>query len=136
MEISNILPKVQEIAFLSAKAAEEGNKENWLALFDDNAIIEDPVGESPLDPSGEGHKGKKAIENFWDNIIGPGNLNFVIRESYPCGFECANVATITNTFENGTKLDTDLVIIYRINEKHKLVSLRAFWNYEETVSDK
>jgi len=62
MEISNILPKVQEIAFLSAKAAEEGNKENWLALFDDNAIIEDPVGESPLDPSGEGHKGKKAIE--------------------------------------------------------------------------
>ena len=136
MEMSNILPKVQEIAFLSAKAAEEGNKENWLALFDDNAIIEDPVGESPLDPSGEGHKGKKAIENFWDNIIGPGNLNFVIREFYPCGFECANVATITNTFENGTKLDTDLVIIYRINEKHKLVSLRAFWNYEETVSDK
>ena len=88
------------------------------------------MGKSPLDPSGEGHRGIKAIETFWDSTIGPGNIKFTVRESYPCGNECANVATVINRFEDGGKLDTDLVIVYKINNKNKLISIKAYWEYQ------
>ena len=125
--------KAQEISFLSAKAAQNGEKTKWLALFSKKAIIEDPVGKSPLDPIGKGHIGIQAIERFWDKMIGPFKLDFIVRESYPCGNECANVASITNIFEDGKTLTTDLVIIYKINRQNKLVSLRAYWNFDKTL---
>ena len=128
--ITNSMSKVQQISFRSAQAAENGLKDEWLSLFDEDAIIQDPVGKSPLDPSGEGHRGIKAIETFWDSTIGPGNIKFTVRESYPCGNECANVATVINRFEDGGKLDTDLVIVYKINNKNKLISIKAYWEYQ------
>ena len=128
--ITNSMSKVQQISFRSAQAAENGLKDEWLSLFDEDAIIQDPVGKSPLDPSGEGHRGIKAIETFWDSTIGPGNIKFTVRESYPCGDECANVATVINRFEDGGKLDTDLVIVYKINNKNKLISIKAYCYYQ------
>ncbi len=129
--INNSMPKVQQISFRSAQAAEKGLKDEWLSLFDVDAIIQDPVGKSPLDPSGDGHRGIQAIEAFWDSTIGPGDIEFTVRESYPCENECANVATVTNTLEDGRKLDTDLVIVYKINNKNKLISIKAYWEYQE-----
>ena len=129
--INDKMPIVQQISFLSAQAAEKGLKKEWLSLFDKNAFIQDPVGKSPLDPLGKGHKGIKAIETFWDNVIGPGNIKFIVRESYPCETECANVATITNSLYDGRKLDTDLVILYQINKKNKILSIKAYWKYED-----
>jgi len=132
--MSKRLDEIQKITFSSALAAQEGNKEEWLFLFDENAKLEDPIGKSPLNPTGEGHFGIKSIEKFWDDIIGPANLNFKIRESYPCGQECANVATITNTLEGRKKVETNLVIIYKVNNKNKITSLRAYWDFNETIS--
>jgi hypothetical protein len=46
---------------LSIKFAMERNKEAWLALYTDDAVVCDPVGVSLMAPSGEGHHGKEAI---------------------------------------------------------------------------
>jgi hypothetical protein len=43
----------------------------WLALFAADAVVQDPVGQSPLDPVGEGHRGHDAIGRFWDTVIAP-----------------------------------------------------------------
>ena len=48
----------------SINCAQNGEKENWLALFADDAILHDPVGPSPHDPSGEGFRGKERLEAF------------------------------------------------------------------------
>jgi len=133
--MSRRLDKIQEITFNSARAAEEGNKKEWLFLFDENAILEDPIGKSPLNPLGKGHSGIKSIEKFWDDIIGPASISFRIRESYPCGEECANVATITNTLKDGLKVETNLVIIYKVNKKNKITSLRSYWDFNKTLSN-
>lgn len=113
----------------SVKNVMAGNKQGWLDLFADDATVQDPVGVSPLDPTGEGHTGKAAIEQFWDTIIGPGSIRFEVRESYPAGDECANVATLTNTMPGGVDITTDLVIVYRVNDAGKIVSLKAYWEY-------
>lgn len=113
----------------SVKHVTAGNKQGWLDLFADDAVVQDPVGVSPLDPTGRGHAGRAAIEQFWDTIIGPGNIRFDVRESYPAGDECANVATLTNTMPGGVDITTNLVIVYRVNEAGKIVSLKAYWEY-------
>ena len=63
------------------------------------------------------HRGKEAIGRFWDTVIEPGQLETHIRESYPAGDECANVATFIAHFPGGLKIPTDLVTVYRVDER-------------------
>ena len=122
--------KAQELGFLSRDYAVAKDKQNWLDLFAEDAIVQDPIGKSPLDPVGEGHKGKEAIENFYDTVIANGNIEFNILESIPCADECANFAQIINIVGD-VKIETKMIVIYRVNSDDKIVSLRAFWDYEK-----
>ena len=121
--------KAQELGFLSRDYAVAKDKKNWLSLFADDAIVQDPIGVSPLDPEGEGHKGIEAIENFYDTVIANGNIEFNILESIPCANECANYAQIVNVVGD-VKIETKMIVIYCINSSNKIQSLRAFWDYQ------
>ena len=122
--------KAQELGFLSRDFAVAKDKQNWLDLFAEEAIVQDPIGKSPLDPIGDGHKGKEAIEKFYDTVIANGNIEFNILESIPCADECANFAQIVNVVGD-VKIETQMIVIYRVNSNHKIVSLRAFWDYQK-----
>jgi ketosteroid isomerase-like protein len=110
------------------------NRAGWLALFADDAVIEDPVGVSPLDPSGRGHRGKEAIARFWDTVIAPGNVEMRVRESYASGDECANVVSLVNRMPGGIEIGTDCVIVYRVDAAGRIVSLRAYWEFEKVAA--
>ena len=118
----------------SIAAVKAKRKEDWLALFAADGVIQDPVGKSPIDPSGEGHRGTAAIAAFWDNQIAPNTIQFEVRESYAAGAECANVGTISIGMPNGMKARCDGVFVYRVNDAGKLVSLRAFWEFDQMVA--
>ena len=122
--------KAQELGFLSRDYAVAKDKQKWLDLFAEDAIVQDPIGKSPLDPIGDGHKGKEAIEKFYDTVIANGNIEFNILESIPCADECANFAQIINIVGD-VKIETKMIVIYRVNSDDKIVSLRAFWDYEK-----
>ena len=122
--------KAQELSFLSRDYAVAKDKENWLALFAKDALVQDPIGKSPLDPEGNGHKGIAAIEKFYDTVIANGNIEFTILESIPCADECANYAQIVNLVGD-IKIETKMIVIYRINSNNKIESLRAFWDYQK-----
>ena len=122
--------KSQELSFLSRDYAVAKDKENWLALFDKDALVQDPIGKSPLNPEGNGHQGIAAIEKFYDTVIANGNIEFIIVESIPCANECANYAQIVNLVGD-IKIETKMIVIYRINSNDKIESLRAFWDYQK-----
>jgi ketosteroid isomerase-like protein len=118
------------VSIRSMRAVEAGDREAWLALFADDAIIEDPIGSSPLNPSGEPRRGLAAIAAFYDTVIAGGDVRFEIRESYAAGNEVANVGTITVTFPDGNRSIVDGVYTYRIDDAGRLLALRAFWEFE------
>jgi steroid delta-isomerase len=126
----NYQTKAQELSFLSRDYAVAKDKENWLALFTKDALVQDPIGKSPLDPEGNGHKGIAAIEKFYDTVIANGDIEFTIIESIPCADECANYAQIINLVGD-IKIETKMIVIYRINSNNKIESLRAFWDYQK-----
>ncbi|MFI5394100.1 MAG: nuclear transport factor 2 family protein [Candidatus Binatia bacterium] len=118
----------------SMKAVQAKTKNAWLDLFTNDAIIEDPVGVSPLDSTGKGQIGKAAISAFWDTHIGPNTVVFDIAHSYAAGNEVANVGKITTTLPNGMKAVAEGVFVYRVNGTGKIVSLRAFWEFDKMLA--
>ncbi|MGH9095517.1 MAG: nuclear transport factor 2 family protein [Acidimicrobiales bacterium] len=120
----------RDVSILSMNAVESGNRAAWLALFTDDAVVQDPIGPSPLDPEGQGHRGSDAIAAFYDNVISQGQVRFDVRESYVAGDECANVGTITTTFPDGTAVAVDVVSTYATDGVGRLLALRAYWEFE------
>jgi len=114
----------------SMTAVESGDREGWLALFADDAVVQDPIGVSALDPTGLGHRGHDAIAAFYDNVIGPNDVRFDIRESWEAGAEVANVGRITTTMADGLVVHTDGVFTYRLDADGKVEALRAYWTVD------
>lgn len=121
--------KAQQASQKSFAAVMAGNKEEWLALFADNAVVQDPVGVSPLDPTGEGHQGKEAIAAFWDTVIAHGQMTLTIKASFPAGDECANLASLRNEIGD-LVIENDMIVVYTANDAGEVVSLKAYWDYD------
>jgi steroid Delta-isomerase len=116
----------------SREAAMARNKEAWLDLFADDAIVEDPIGPSHFDPEGKGHRGRDEISAFWDKAIAPNKLEFNFVDTFGCGNEEANVGTIVIT-TRGYQVRTEGVFTYRVNDEGKLVALRAYWEVDRVA---
>lgn len=123
-----------ELAFARhVQAVLSRDRAAFLANFAEDALVEDPVGPSPLDPSGRGHRGHAAIGAFWDAIIAPGAVRFAIDRAIVCGDEIANIGTIFNRMPDGREVGAEGVFVYRVNGAGKLVSLKAYWDFAKTM---
>ena len=125
----------RQASLRSIECVQSHDREGWLALWHEQGCIEDPVGVSPLDPAGQGHRGIAAITAFYDRVIAPSEVRFHIRQTFACGSECANVGTITTRMTGGIVGRTELVMVYKVDDQGKVVSLRAFWEFEQTAKD-
>jgi ketosteroid isomerase-like protein len=108
------------------------DRDGWLNLFAEDAVVHDPIGPSPFDPEGKGHHGKEAIAAFYDTVIAPSEaITFEIEASYLCGDEVADVGIIRTTLAGGThQAVVRGVYTYRSNGAGRLASLRAFWEFD------
>jgi len=121
----------RELGQASMAAVEAHDREAWLALFADDAVVEDPIGPSAFDPEGEGHRGIEAIAAFYDKVIAVNeSIRFTIHQSILCADEAANVGIIRITFTGGSAVEVDGVYIYRRSPEGRIASLRAFWEPE------
>jgi steroid Delta-isomerase len=119
----------------SREAVAARDKEAWLAVFADDAIVEDPIGPSVFDPEGLGHRGRDAIAAFWDKAIAPTTkIEFVFRDTYQCGNEEANVGHILIT-TGEYQTTAEGVFTYRVDAEGKMVALRAYWEMERAAAN-
>lgn len=114
----------------SMQLAEAGDGRAWLDLFADDAIVQDPYGPSPMDPSGQGQVGKEAIEKFCAAFIRPDSIRFEIRQTLTSGPACVNIGTIYTKRPGGKVGWSEIVNVYEANEAGKLTLLRSYWDFE------
>lgn len=118
-----------DLARLSLAAVKAKDREAWLALFEDDAMVEDPVGPSGLDPTGGGRRGKEQIARFYDDVISTmTSFDFEIERCYLGGDEAAMAVTFTIGMGEGEPMVMDLINIYRRSPAGRLASLRSFWD--------
>lgn len=107
--------------------AMNSNRDAWLALYADDAVVRDPVGISPFDATGNGHCGKEAIARFYDTVIGPSRLTITVHKRIPSGTHaCAVHQTAVNDMGKG-KTIVDMVAIYQVNDAGKITEMSAYW---------
>ena len=126
----------KRVSLLSREYVHSHNKAGWLGLFSEDAIIEDPIGVSPIDEAGKGHRGVAAREAFWENNIANSDIKIVIHQSYAAGLECANIVTLNTILTCGGKTDSQEVngiITDQVNEAEQLVALRGYWEVDEMM---
>ena len=121
----------QELLYVS-----EGNRDAWIALFAEDGVVQDPVGISPLDPEGNGQIGHEGIGAFYDKFISKGKVSFDYPRSYAAGDECAFIGSVFTRFPGvEDEMESEGVFVYKVNEEGKIVSLRAFWEWERRTLD-
>lgn len=124
----------QQLGQMSREAVARGDKQGWLEIFAPDAIVQDPIGPSPFDPEGTGHKGREAIGRFYDEVISPSEkITFEILSSTLCADECADVGIIRTWLAGGTHVAiVHCVFTYKTNGNNQLAHLRAFWQFDKT----
>jgi steroid Delta-isomerase len=123
----------RDLARKSQAAVKAKDRAAWLSLFAPDAVVQDPIGPSPFDPDGTGHRGLEAIAAFYDTVIAPNDLiTFEIENSYLCGNEVADVGIIRTVLPGGKHVAVVRgVYTYRSNDAGQLAALRAFWEFDK-----
>jgi len=123
----------RDLARRSQAAVRVKDRAAWLGLFAPDAIVADPVGPSPFDAAGTGHRGSAAIAAFYDAVIAPNeSITFEIESSYLCGDEVADVGVIRTVLPGGRHVAVvHGVYTYRANGAGQLAALRAFWEFDK-----
>lgn len=109
----------------------------WLTVYADDAVVEDPVGPSMFDAEGKGHHGHDGISAFWEQAIAPiSAFQFTINDSFanPGSNTCANIGQIRTTFPDGSHTTTDLIMVYVVDDTGRVLSMRAYWEPERTMA--
>ena len=114
----------------SMRSAIAGDGEAWLALFAEDAVVQDPYGPSPMDPEGQGHVGKEAIAKFCEQFIKPDTIRFEVRQTLTSGHACVNIGTIFVKLPGGQAAWSEVVNVYEVNEAGLITLLRSYWDFE------
>ena len=123
----------RDLARQSQAAVRARDRDTWLSLWAADAVVQDPVGPSPFDPDGGGHRGLAAIAAFYDTVIAPNEqISFEIERSYLCGDEVADVGIIRTVLPGGRHAAVVRgVYTYRSNGNGQLTALRAYWELDK-----
>jgi len=107
-------------------------KEEWLDLLAEDVVIEDPIGPSPLDPTGRGFRGREAAHAFWEkHIAATESIAIEAHESFAAGSESAHVLTLTMRFPNGARMTVHGIFTYAVDAAGKLRALRGYWQLDQ-----
>ena len=101
------------------KRLSAGDTEGIMALYADDATVEDPVGGEPI-------VGREAVRAFYAAAAGKLSVELTgpIRVA---GVECA-VPMLAEVDLGGAKRFMDVIDVMRFDEDGKVVSMRAFWS--------
>jgi steroid Delta-isomerase len=99
-----------------------GDRDGWLALFTDDAVLEDPVGSAP-------HEGGEAIAAFWDAVHARTERGTVRMTLGPavCGLEAAWAFELDVTVKGRRSL-VGIIDHGTFAEDGRIRRIRAFWS--------
>ena len=106
-------------------AMSTNDKDAYVALFADDATVEDPIGSGV-------HAGHEAIRGFWDlvhslsesiTLVGTGPVRVSGNE---LAFPMQAVSDV-----GGTKMVVDIIDTFVVDDERRLTGMRAFWDMSE-----
>jgi hypothetical protein len=113
---------VHDVVRSSPIAVAAHDKAGWIALFDADYVIEDPVGSRPV-------RGED-ISTFWDAFIAPNDIEFVVHHDWIDGLHVVRDVTVVTTLATGLQVRTPAHLRYELVERDgalKVERMAAHW---------
>ncbi len=96
-------------------------------LYDDNAIVEDPVGTDPKN-------GHEAIQAFYQQGFQM-KIQFVLTGPIRCAGNSAAFPFLSTIDMGENKMSMEIIEVFEFNEKGKVQSMRSYWGPENCVQN-
>ena len=124
----------REASQRSYSAVAKGDLAEWLTVYAEDAVLEDPVGPSMFDEQGKSYL--DALAGIAVAIAPIETFEFLITDSFanPGSNTCANIGSIKTSFTDGSHTTTDLIMVYVVNDDGRVTSMKAFWEPERTMA--
>ncbi len=126
---SDITQKKADLLAIAARSPDlvaRHDKEGWLALFSEDAFVEDPVGAGA-------HAGPAQRSAFWDVFIAPNRVTFVPKRDFVHAPVVLRYATLSTVMPiDDVPFELNALIEYRVLGE-RIESLRAFWEPRQAV---
>jgi ketosteroid isomerase-like protein len=101
------------------------DKEGWLALFTEDATIQDPVGAATYRFD--------RFSDFWDVFIAPNQVEFIPKRDFVQGdLVIRHVIISVKTAISDDRFEVPAILEYRV-AGDRIASLRAFWESRRSV---
>lgn len=102
-----------------------GNRDRWLALFAEDAVVVDPVPSEP-------HVGRKAIGGFWEGITSMADRVEIDQQAlHICGDQAALVYSVKLANADGGGMAFDGVEVFSVDDQGLIRSVHAYWDPAE-----
>jgi hypothetical protein len=85
-------------------------REDWLALFREDALIEDPVGSPPA------RKATGSLARFWDTFIAPHEIRFEVRADHVLGRDVFRDAVIHTRIGPRINIAVPAYLLYQLDD--------------------
>lgn len=115
----------------SPDAVAAHDKEAWLGLFADTALVNDPVGSRPHGDAG-------AISRFYDAFIAPNDIRFDVAHDIVCHDTVARDVVIRIEMASGLEVSVPAYLRYELMEQQgglRINGLFAHWELMPMVVD-
>ena len=120
---------IHDVVRSSPAAVAAHDKAGWIALFDDDYVIEDPVGWHPV-------RGDE-IATFWDAFIAPNDIEFDVHHDWIDGLHVVRDVTVVTTLGTGLVVRTPAHLRYELVERDgslKVERMAAHWELAPNVA--
>lgn len=110
----------EHIADSYLRCVSAGDLEGILALYADDACVEDPVGSEPV-------KGKKAIAEFYRGALA---MNIKAERTGAVRYAAGELVFpfVCHSNAGETSLDIEVIDHFTLNPDNLVVTMRAFWS--------
>jgi hypothetical protein len=119
----------------SPRAVAAGDKEAWLDMFSELAVIEDPVGSAPhisgIFDARSGRRGNAALVRFYNTFIDGNRIEFLVDKDYVVGNQVLRDLALKLEV-NGMQATVPMHLLYELVSEQgelKVRRLSAHWEF-------
>jgi hypothetical protein len=100
------------------------DRDRWCGLYARDGEVNDPVGSRP-------HRGRAAIERFYDTFIAPNTIAFRVEQDVVCGMTVMRDLTVQTGMSTGVTLNVPMHLRYDLVDEGGVLRIRRLYAHWE-----
>jgi ketosteroid isomerase-like protein len=122
-------PRVEAAVADYFRTLSSRDKNAWIALFDKNAVVHEPVGATPAE-------GREGLEQVWQVFTGPfESLTVLVDEVFYSGSGAAARWSARASAGTGRSSDFSGITVFEVDDDGRIQTVMSYWDPAAVLID-